>query len=127
MIGERPVYLGERLGFVPVKQAPVLPDQQLAQVVAPGPGGDAGRLERKPGVGKQRVTSNLADQAERVVAALHRPVAERKQRAAGRELRGRAPGRVAVKALARDLDPAREAKRLALRPVPSPSPFASRS
>ncbi len=55
----------------------------------------------------------LAEQTVGVIAALHRPVAEREQCAAGREPRRRILGGVSVKPLARDLDPALEAERLA--------------
>lgn len=47
VVGERAVDLGGRLGFVAVKQPPVLSGQQLAEVLAPVLADDPGLLEGK--------------------------------------------------------------------------------
>ena len=124
MFGELALELGERPGLVAVKQAPVLPGQQLAEILAPVLAGDARGLVGERRVADQRVARELADHAVGVIAALHRPVAPRHQRTAGSESLCGAVGRGALDALDRGLQPARELERLALRAEPLAEPVA---
>ena len=101
---------------------PVLPGQQLAEILAPSLGGDPSRLVGKRRVGQQRCLRDLADLPVGVIAALHRPVAPRHQRTPSDEPLGGALGRSAIHALYGGCQPPREPERLPLRSEPLPEP-----